>query len=117
MGLKSTPIQQRPLIRRVVAVGLYISAMAFLLVISSRDRLGAFFQILLALLIGYWLAAIYTHLLSDRSRLRARMPAIGRKAALWSVIAMSFILGGAFMAVMFLLSYGVGWNLWKDDDG
>ena len=78
-----TPIERRPLVKRAVMISLVISGGAlFISIISTYTgaEFRAFFLVLLALPISHYLAAIYTYLLDDHSRLRASVPAIGRKA-------------------------------------
>ena len=115
------PIHESPLIRRVVGAGLLVTALLGLLVLASiinnifpiRTNLA-----LLAPLIACWLAARFTVFLSDRSRLRVWIPTPVRSILRWYVIAMSAIMGGVLMIIVFFASSGFTvWNLWKDNDG
>jgi hypothetical protein len=118
MEPNDTPFEYRPVIQRVVAAGLLISILVAVLTVAIAVTLWlqartspTWVAVPLAVLLSYWFAARYAYFVNGRSRLEARVPAWARKAMLWLVIAMSFLLGGA---VWFLFQEGL-WNYFKDD--
>lgn len=99
--------EKHPVLWSMVFAGIAVSFLAFFLILVAYPNwteLATFLRIMLALLVGYWLAAIYSFLLSNSSKLRARTPKFVRNGVRWFVIAVSFLLSGAMV-----LAYVVLW--------